>query len=200
MYKIKIAQGAEAILYKDKGKILKDRISKSYRIPEIDVKLRKERTKTEARILHKLLRAGLNVPEVLKFDAEKAVLEIEFIDGPKIRDYLDKTKDVHIFKQIAEQTQLMHDAGIVHGDLTTSNMILKGKMIYLIDFGLSEHSDRIEDKAVDLHLLKECLRSKHFEIWEACWKIFESHYKNKAVLDRLKKVEQRGRYKEKAPI
>ena len=198
--KLKIAQGAEAILYKDGGKIIKDRISKSYRIPEIDTKLRKERTKTEARILYKLLRAKVNVPRVLKFDAEKAVLELEFIDGQKIRDYLDKTKDVHLFKQIAEQTLLMHDAGIVHGDLTTSNMILKGNKVYLIDFGLSDYSDRLEDKAVDLHLLKECLKSKHFEIWEACWKIFEAHYKNKAVLDRLKKVEQRGRYKEKAPI
>jgi Kae1-associated kinase Bud32 len=198
--KQKIAQGAEAILYKDKNKVIKDRISKSYRIPEIDVKLRKERTKTEARILHKLLRAKVNVPAVLNVNESKSTIELEFIDGTKIRDYLDESKDVHLFKQIAEQTQLMHDAGIVHGDLTTSNMILKGNTVYFIDFGLSEHTDRIEDKAVDLHLLKECLRSKHFDIWEACWRIFESHYKNKAVLDRLKKVESRGRYKEKAPI
>jgi TP53 regulating kinase-like protein len=200
MHKIKIAQGAEAILYKDKDKILKDRISKSYRIPEIDVKLRKERTKTEARILHNLLRAGLNVPRVLKVNEAKSAIELELIAGTKIRDYLDKTKDVHLFKQIAEQTEIMHNSGIVHGDLTTSNMILKNNKVYLIDFGLSDHTDRLEDKAVDLHLLKECLKSKHFEIWEACWKIFEAHYKNKAVLDRLKKVEQRGRYKEKAPI
>ena len=198
--KQKIAQGAEAILYKDKNKVIKDRISKSYRIPEIDVKLRKERTKTEARILHKLLRAKVNVPAVLNVNESKSTIELEFIDGTKIRDYLDESKDVHLFKQIAEQTQLMHDAGIVHGDLTTSNMILKGNTVYFIDFGLSEHTDRIEDKAVDLHLLKECLRSKHFDIWEACWRIFESHYQNKAVLDRLKKVESRGRYKEKAPI
>ena len=198
--KQKIAQGAEAILYKDKNKVIKDRISKSYRIPEIDVKLRKERTKTEARILHKLLRAKVNVPAVLNVNESKSTIELEFIDGTKIRDYLDESKDVHLFKQIAEQTQLMHDAGIAHGDLTTSNMILKGNTVYFIDFGLSEHTDRIEDKAVDLHLLKECLRSKHFDIWEACWRIFESHYKNKAVLDRLKKVESRGRYKEKAPI
>lgn len=198
--KQKIAQGAEAILYKDKKKVIKDRISKSYRIPEIDVKLRKERTKTEARILQKLIRAKVNVPRVLKVDEAKSILELEHIAGPKIRDYLDKSKDVHIFKQIAEQTQLIHDAGIVHGDLTTSNMILKGNTVYFIDFGLSEHSNRIEDKAVDLHLLKDCLRSKHFDIWEACWRIFESHYKNKAVLDRLKRVESRGRNKEKAPI
>ncbi len=196
----KIAQGAEAILYKDKEKVIKDRISKSYRIPEIDTKLRKERTKTEARILQKLLRIRVNVPRVLKVDEAKSTIELEHIAGTKLRDYLDKSKEVHLFKQIAEQTQLIHDAGIVHGDLTTSNMILKGNTVYFIDFGLSEHSDRIEDKAVDLHLLKECLRSKHFEIWESCWRIFEAHYKNKAVLDRLKKVEQRGRYKEKAPI
>ncbi len=196
----KIAQGAEAILYKDKGKVIKDRTSKSYRIPEIDIKLRKERTKTEARILHKLLRAKMNVPKVIKVNPEKAILEIELIPGTKVRDYLDETKDVHVFKQIAEQTQLMHNVGIVHGDLTTSNMIFNKGKVYFIDFGLSEHSDRIEDKAVDLHLLKECLRSKHFDIWEACWRIFESHYKNKAILERLEKVERRGRNKEKAPV
>jgi Kae1-associated kinase Bud32 len=198
--KQKIAQGAEAILYKDKNKVIKDRISKSYRIPEIDAKLRKERTKTEARILYKLLRANMNVPKVLNVDEKKNILEIELIPGTKFRDYLDETKDVHLFKQIAEQTELMHDVGIVHSDLTTSNMIFNKGKVYFIDFGLSYHTDRLEDKAVDLHLLKECLRSKHFDIWEACWRIFESHYKNKAVLDRLKKVESRGRYKEKAPI
>jgi Kae1-associated kinase Bud32 len=198
--KHKIAHGAEAILYKYKNKIIKERISKSYRISEIDNTLRKERTKTESRILHKLLRVKVNVPQVLGVNIEKAVLELEFIEGRKIRDYLDETKDVHIFKQIAEQTELMHNTGIVHGDLTTSNMILKDNKVYFIDFGLSTYSTRIEDKAVDLHLLKECLKSKHFEVWEACWKVFEAHYKNKAVLERLKKVEQRGRYKEKAPI
>jgi len=196
----KIAQGAEAILYKDKNKVIKERISKSYRIPEIDIKLRKERTKMEARILQKLIRTGANVPRVLKVNEAKSTLELEHIAGTKIRDYLDESKDVHVFKQIAEQTELMHNSGIVHGDLTTSNMILKGNKVYLIDFGLSEHSDRVEDKAVDLHLLKECLKSKHFDVWDACWRIFETHYKNKAVLDRLKKVEQRGRYKEKVPI
>ena len=187
-------------MYKDKGKIIKDRISKSYRISEIDNKLRKDRTKTEARILQKLLRLRVNVPRVLKVDEAKSTIEIELVAGVKVRDYLDKSNDVHIFKQIAEQTQLMHEVGIVHGDLTTSNMMLRDNTVYFIDFGLSEHTDRIEDKAVDLHLLKECLRSKHFDIWEACWRIFEQHYKLKAVLDRLKKVESRGRYKEKAPI
>jgi Kae1-associated kinase Bud32 len=76
--KQKIAQGAEAILYKDKGKVIKDRISKAYRIPQIDIKLRKERTKTEARILHKLRRANVNVPNVLKVDEKKAAAVSEY--------------------------------------------------------------------------------------------------------------------------
>jgi TP53 regulating kinase-like protein len=195
-----IAQGAEAILYKDADKIIKERISKSYRIKEIDTKLRKERTKMEARILEKLARIRVNVPRVLKVDEAKTTLEIEEIKGEKVRDYLLKSKDTNIFKQIAKQVELMHAAGIVHGDLTTSNMILSKNKIFLIDFGLSDHSDRVEDKAVDLHLLKECLKSKHFEIWESCWRTFEQNYKLKEVVNRLKVVERRGRYKEKAPI
>ncbi|MEM2874168.1 MAG: KEOPS complex kinase/ATPase Bud32 [Candidatus Nanoarchaeia archaeon] len=198
--KQKIAQGAEAILYKDKGKIIKDRISKSYRIPEIDMKLRRERTKTEARILHRLTREGLNVPKVLKIDEEKAILELEFIEGLKLRDYLDKTSDTSVFKQVAHLVERMHNAGIVHCDLTTSNMILHNNNVFLIDFGLSDYSNRVEDKAVDLHLLKECLKSKHFDIWEQCWRIFEQNYGLKDVLKRLTVVEKRGRYREKAPI
>lgn len=198
--KQKIAQGAEAILYRDAGKIIKERVPKSYRIKEIDQKLRKERTKTEARILEKLARIRVNVPRVLKVDEAKATLEIEEIKGEKVRDYLLKSRDANIFRQIAKQVELMHAAGIVHGDLTTSNMILSKNNIFLIDFGLSGHSDRVEDKAVDLHLLKECLKSKHFEIWESAWKIFEQSYGVKEVLNRLKVVERRGRYKEKAPI
>ncbi|MCX6774856.1 MAG: KEOPS complex kinase/ATPase Bud32 [DPANN group archaeon] len=195
-----IANVEEAILYKDGDKIIKERISKSYRIKEIDTKLRKERTRMEARILEKLARARVNVPRVLKVDEAKTTLEIEEIKGEKVRDYLLKSKDTKIFRQIAEQVELMHSAGIVHGDLTTSNMILSKNKIFLIDFGLSGHSDRVEDKAVDLHLLKECLKSKHFEIWEPAWKVFEKNYGIGEVINRLKVVERRGRYKEKAPI
>jgi Kae1-associated kinase Bud32 len=194
----KLAHGAEAVLYKDKGKIIKERVSKGYRIKALDDKLRKERTKTEARILHKLQRAGINVPRVLK--VSETVLELEDIGTNRVRDYLDKSPDASVFKEVAEQVSLMHKAGIAHGDLTTSNMILSGDKLYLIDFGLAEHSDKTEDKAVDLHLLKECLKSKHFPIWEKCWDTFEKAYGSKEVLERLKVVEKRGRYKEKGPV
>ena len=123
------------------------------------------------------------------------ILEIEFIDGEKVRDYLEKTSDVKVCRQIGELTEKMHGAGIVHGDLTTSNLILKGKKVYLIDLGLGDFSSRVEDKAVDLHLFKECLVSKHHKIWESCWKSFLEGYKGKEVLERLRVVESRGRYK-----
>ncbi|MGC8885237.1 MAG: KEOPS complex kinase/ATPase Bud32 [Candidatus Nanoarchaeia archaeon] len=200
MQKEKIAQGAEAVLYKEDNKIIKERIVKKYRIVELDTNLRRERTRLEARILRKLARAGIPVPAVLKVDEERAVLEIEFIDGKKLRDYLLDTKDYQILAQVGKIVAQMHSQNICHGDLTTSNMILKENTIYLIDFGLAIHSTRIEDKAVDLHLFKECLKSKHFEIWETAWKTFLANYEHKDVIERLKVVERRGRYKEKAPI
>ncbi|HIH14526.1 MAG TPA: Kae1-associated serine/threonine protein kinase [Nanoarchaeota archaeon] len=196
--KIKIAHGAEAILYKEGNRIIKDRVSKPYRIPEIDLKLRKERTRSEAKLIRALERVGVNVPAVLKEDDKQMSLEIEFLSGEKLRDYLEKTGDFKVCRQIGEQTAKMHEANIVHGDLTTSNMIIKGKKIYLIDFGLGEFSQRVEDKAVDLHLFKECLVSKHHNIWEKAWHEFTNGYKNKIVLERLKVVEARGRYKSHA--
>jgi len=190
-----IAQGAEAKLYRAGNAVIKERVSKSYRLHEIDSKLRKERTRAEAKLLRTLERAGVPVPAVLKEDDNAMILEIEFIDGTKVRDFLDKTSDTDICRQIGELTEKMHGAGIVHGDLTTSNMILKGKKVYLIDLGLGDFSIKVEDKAVDLHLFKECLISKHHEIWESCWKAFLEGYKNPDVLNRLKVVEARGRYK-----
>ncbi len=190
-----IAQGAEAKIYRSGDKIIKERVRKNYRLPEIDLKLRKERTRAEARLIRALERAGVNVPAVLNEDDASMVLELEFIDGEKIRDYIERTGDTEICKQIGLLADKMHSAGIVHGDLTTSNLILKGKKVYLIDLGLGDFSSRIEDKAVDLHLFKECLVSKHHKIWESCWKSFVEGYKNSDVLNRLRQVEARGRYK-----
>lgn len=200
-----IAQGAEAKIYEAGNKIIKDRIKKSYRLPEIDLKLRKQRTRAEAHLLSKAARAGVPVPQVFEVDEKQSKLEIEKISGQKVRDVLQP----QMCKKIGAEVLKLHKANIVHGDLTTSNMILQLpansqeltahssqlKAIYLIDFGLSQFSERVEDKAVDLHLFKECLKSKHFDIWQPCWKKFLESYRDKAVLKQLEKVERRGRYK-----
>ncbi|MEM4719744.1 MAG: phosphotransferase, partial [Candidatus Pacearchaeota archaeon] len=94
----------------------------------------------------------------------------------------------------------LHKEDIIHDDLTTSNMILKEDKIYVIDFGLSFISKRIEDKAVDLHLIKQSLEAKHWRnfknLFEWLVKSYKENYeKAQEVLERLKKVEKRGRYK-----
>jgi Kae1-associated kinase Bud32 len=97
----------------------------------------------------------------------------------------------------------LHDSNIIHGDLTTSNMIVNKKgMLFFIDFGLGYQSTRAEDMAVDLHLLRQALESKHNDCWQGCYNECIKSYKANAqkakdALDRLEKVERRGRNKEK---
>jgi len=186
-----IAQGAEAKIYDKGNTITKHRIKKSYRLPEIDQKLRKSRTRAEAKLIQMASRANVPVPKILDVDEKTMKLEIEKIQGDKVRDVLQP----EICKTIGKELLKLHKANIVHGDLTTSNMILRGKEVVLIDFGLAQYTEKTEDKAVDLHLFKECLKSKHFDIWQDCWKEFLKSYKDKDVLERLKKVELRGKYK-----
>jgi len=198
MVKQLIAQGAEAKIFLDKNKIIKERLSKGYRIREIDERLRKQRTKKEASLLEK---AGerINVPKVLKQDAFS--LEIEYIKGERLSETLnskDIKDQIKIIKQIGKQIGKLHDLGIIHGDLTTSNTILKENKVYFIDFGLGFISLRLEDKAVDLHLIKQALEAKHFQNSELLFRELIKAYnpQSKAkILEQLKKVESRGRYK-----
>lgn len=194
-----IARGAESILYIKNGKLIKERIKKSYRIEEIDNKLRKYRTRKEAKLLNEAKRAGVKTPNVYDVDEKEMKIEMEFIKGDVLRDCLEKIENrEEICREIGRQIALMHDQNIVHGDLTTSNIIIRNGELYFIDFGLGEHSKRIEDKAVDLHVLKEALESKHFSIAEECWKNILKGYsvsKNfNEVVERLKDIEKRGRY------
>ena len=195
-----IAQGAESKLFLIKNKIIKNRFRKKYRIKEIDEKLRKFRTKRETKVLEKLQKINFHSPKLINSD-EKENLEIEFIKGKLLKDVLEKKDYIKLSKEIGEKIAILHNNNLIHGDLTTSNMILN-KKIYFIDFGLSFFSRKIEDKAVDLHLLKEALESKHYQIWEKCYKASLKSYEKKAkhgkeVLERIKVVESRGRYKRK---
>jgi Kae1-associated kinase Bud32 len=196
----KIAQGAEAKLYLTDSKIIKDRFEKDYRIKEIDKKLRKSRTKSEAKIFGKLADINFPSPKLINTD-KKQKITMEYIKGPKVRDILEEKDYKKLSTEIGKKIAILHNNNIIHGDLTTSNMILS-KEIYFIDFGLSYFSHKIEDRAVDLHLLKQALESKHYKIWEKCFKAAIKAYKKeskqaKEVLTRLETVEKRGRYKGK---
>ncbi|MFH0867734.1 MAG: KEOPS complex kinase/ATPase Bud32 [Candidatus Woesearchaeota archaeon] len=195
-----IAQGAESKLFLDGAKVVKDRFRKTYRIEEIDERLRKFRTKREAKVLDKLQKINFPCPKLI-FNNERDTIEMEFIDGKLLKNILDDGNCVKLSKEIGEKIAILHNKGIIHHDLTTSNMIFKDE-IYFIDFGLSFFSEKIEDRAVDLHLLKEALESKHSGIWEKCYDAALESYAEKAddsddVIERLKIVEKRGRYKHK---
>ncbi len=198
MAQIILAQGAEAIISLNNNQITKNRIKKSYRLPVLDEKLRKRRTKSEAKIINKL-RSIINVPKIISADQNKIIME--YINGKKLSDNLDDLENKNeIAEQIGKEIAKLHDNDIIHGDLTTSNMIYKEKenQVYFIDFGLGFHSKRIEDKAVDLHLIRQALEAKHFLYWKQLFehiiKGYDSKDKNK-ILEQLKKVEARGRYK-----
>jgi tRNA A-37 threonylcarbamoyl transferase component Bud32 len=248
-----IASGAEAILIQEKDKLVKRRISKGYRLPVLDEKLRKLRTRSEAKIIQKL-QDKINVPKIIKVDEHSKEIEMEFIQGKKLSEHLDNfdlNKQEEICSQIGLEVSKMHDLDIVHGDLTTSNMILvevtgknnacnyspnisnshfnnqsarvgeqlhftkinKDKKMglragwednnskfksYLIDFGLGFQNAKIEDKAVDIHLFKQALESKHFKHWEKLFHAFLHGYSSQdktKIINQLEKVESRGRYK-----
>jgi len=192
-----LSQGAEAIISLDKNQIVKFRVPKSYRIKEIDDKLRNRRTKSEAKIMQKL-NGIIPVPEIKTVIEKENKIIMENIEGKKLSDNLEKLDYKKISKLIAENITKMHDKGIVHGDLTTSNMILKNDKVYIIDFGLGFHSEKIEDKAVDLHLLKQALEAKHYTIAKECFEIILKNYKaedSEKIIKRINTIEKRGRYR-----
>jgi|SRR3989338_1192642 len=194
-----IAQGAEAKIYLDGNKVIKHRFQKSYRIAEIDEKLRGFRTRREAKILQKLQSINFPSPRLITSD-DKELLIIEKLNGDLLKNILEA--DYKKFcREIGQKVAVLHNNLIIHGDLTTSNMLFD-KQVYFIDFGLSFFSEKAEDKAVDLHVLKEGLESKHYKIWESCFKCILKAYKGKAknsgeTLKRLEIVERRGRYRAK---
>lgn len=200
-----IQRGAEAVLYileRDGEKVLvKERIKKGYRIPQLDRKIRSQRTKGEANLISKARRYGVNTPII--FDTQKFNIFMEFIDGKRLKDILNnlpKKEKLKIYSLIGEAVAKLHEADIMHGDLTTSNMLLLKNKLYVIDFGLGKTSKRIEDKAVDLYLLYEALKATHFKVLEEAWKSILNTYKqkyskSKLVINQLNKIEKRRRYK-----
>ncbi len=201
-----LAEGAEAKIILTETGVRKDRIEKTYRHPQIDTQIRKRRTKHEAKILHKAKEYGANVPKIWGLDkklipANKFILEIEYIDGETLSMTLNdhtKAKQLQIMEKLGKQVAILHENDIIHGDLTTSNTLLKESKVYIIDFGLGFISKKIEDKAVDLHLIKQALEAKHWENYEKLFKAFKKGYKHPEatkIVERLEVVEKRGRYK-----
>ncbi len=196
-----IGHGAEAVIRLNGNEVVKERISKSYRHPEIDEDLRKTRTRREAKVISKLKEAGVPCPELKEMDDSEMKVVMEFIDGDKVRDVLHNNPE-KLGEEIGEILGKMHNANIIHHDLTTSNMILRNEKIHFIDFGLSFFSQKAEDKAVDIHLLDRAMESYHHKIYPACFDAAIRGYKKSCathseVLSRFEQVKSRGRNKNK---
>ena len=207
-----IARGAEAVLRKDvmdgQPVLIKERIIKGYRVPQLDQKLRIERTRTEARLLSEARRAGVSTPKIVNVDEQAATIVMEFIDGPRLKDALSDMeikRRAAVARAVGTSVGKLHSAGIVHGDLTTSNMILArspergGEKVWFIDFGLGFFSDRMEDFGTDMAVFHEALRSTHFAFLNELWQDFLSGYRTSfagadQALKALEAIEQRGRY------
>lgn len=210
-----IEKGAEAnliledfvdVMYPDDvDKVLiKHRISKNYRVDELDKKLRDYRTSLEAKLLSDAKKAGVPTPTVYRIDRKEMSLVMEYIEGKAVKEFLeevcsDTRKD--LCKTIGLQIARLHNFGIIHGDLTTSNMIRSedGK-IYFIDFGLGEYNSSVEAQGTDIHLLHRTLNSSHFNVADESFQAVLKGYRDKTgergeqVIRRVEEIESRGRY------
>ena len=219
-----ITQGAEGRLYKTTYLLpnlpcaLKYRPPKPWRHPILDQRLTRHRILSEARILAKCRRDGLRVPAVYAIDESAGWLMLEWIHGAPVRVGINKSlgsrtegieHDEHLkglMRRVGEAVGKMHKIGIVHGDLTTSNMMLSPPAdsqdaldgeIVIIDLGLASGSTSDEDRAVDLYVLERAFGSTHpraecifGELLEAYGKSFKQA---SIVLKKLEEVRMRGR-------
>lgn len=180
------------------GCVIKTRVPKEYRIRELDERLRSERTRAEAKIMSEARRLGIPTPIV--YDVRQFSLVMERIDGRPMKEVITPS----LSREIGALTGRLHRGGLIHGDLTTSNMIVKEDVIYLIDFGLSFWDGTIEARGVDVHVYYQTLVSSH-ENHEELMVAFAEGYRAafpeaaEDVLRRVKEIEYRGRYKTGMP-
>ena len=199
MQPILIKRGAEADIYilewDSKKAVSKVRSSKSYRHQDLDSAIRKHRTIHEASFMSVAKSAGVRTPFVYFVDPVRSEIIMEFIEGQNIRDML--TCD--ICYKIGRCAALLHASNIIHGDLTTSNFVMNKRLV-LLDFGLSYYSERTEDMATDIRLIKEVFSSAHIAVRKAFPCFVEGYTsvagakKTDKILENVRTIEQRGRY------
>ncbi len=202
-----IYQGAEAKIYvsnyMDFDVVKKRRVQKGYRIKQIDDNLISTRTKEEAKLIIEARRAGVCVPIIYDVDLQNGIITMEYLKGKRIKDILNKLDDKErnrICKKIGESIARFHNNNIIHGDITTSNMILSDDKIHFFDFGLGEINSELEAKGVDLHVLMEAIESTHSK-YSNCFEYVLEGYKKELKKDAdqvIKKIEdivKRGRYR-----
>ncbi|TKX57742.1 bifunctional N(6)-L-threonylcarbamoyladenine synthase/serine/threonine protein kinase [Halorubrum sp. SS7] len=192
----------------DDRRVVKRRVEKSYRHPELDRTLRRDRTVAEARLTSEARRAGVPTPLVYDVDLADATLTLQYVGERDLATALDERSTEAVGRHLAR----LHGAGIVHGDPTTRNVRVSpdgagsaaadgepapAPATYLIDFGLGFHTGHVEDHAMDLHVFEGSIRATATDS-DPLIAAFEAGYEavgDDEVLDRLRDVADRGRYR-----
>ena len=199
-----IKKGAEADIYvttwNGLDSILKIRKKKDYRVHSLDMRIRTLRTIREAKMISEAKSFGITTPLVYFVDEKKCEIYLQLIKGKLVRD-LSLNKIIKICTEIGKIVGTLHKNGVMHGDLTTSNFILSDQGLVILDFGLSQKTDKVDDYAIDLRLFKEVLNSAHAQIVEDAWLSFSLGYRKilgnmltEKVLSHVSVIEKRGRY------
>lgn len=206
-----LKKGAEASLllaeWHGRKAIVKVRIPKKYRPTALDEQIRSYRTIHEPQLMHEAKAAGVATPLIYLVNVPDSTIIMEHIEGQQVKQLLNKISkaDRHsVCVKIGESAARLHNYGLIHGDLTTSNMIQTPQdKIYFVDFGLGEKNIELEAKGVDLHLLKRALQSTHYQFWEECFKSVLCGYTSvcgiklaEKVYEKIREIERRGRYVE----
>lgn len=204
-----MSRGAEAAVYLGdwfgEEAVFKIREAKQFRHPVLDSKIRRSRTLHEASFIAEARRLGVTTPLVYFIDRKRAEIVMQFIPGRRLKEIIEEDGAEAAAQWCREAGRCiarLHRGRVIHGDLTTSNLIVSGDRLVLIDFGLAFYSTRVEDRAVDLHLLNMVAQSAHHSAADRIISEVAKGYKEimgqddaEQVSKRMKEVERRGRYK-----
>jgi len=143
------------------------------------------------------------VPIIFDVDLENGIITLEYLKGKRIKDILNDLSEEErsrICKMIGENIAKFHNNDIIHGDITTSNMILLDDRIHFIDFGLGEINSEIEAKGVDLHVLMEAIESTHSQHSNCFDYVLDGYRKGlkgdaDLVVKKVEDIVKRGRYR-----
>ncbi len=187
-----VTRGAEAVVELGEHFAIKRRVRKQYRHPDLDGRLISERTRAEARLIAEARKYGVPTPIISDITADTIVMER--IAGAKLKDDMNPSS----LMQAGRMVGLLHGAGLIHGDLTTCNMIMRDGNCCLIDFGLGYNSAEIEARGVDIHVLFQVLESTASDDQEL-EQAFSEGYRETfpdadEVLVREHEIDLRGRY------
>ncbi len=201
-------RGAEAIVisgyWLGEEAVLKVRNPRSYRHPDLDRRLIRQRLSAEVRVLNKLHSTTISSPSLLDIDLGEGWILLTKIEGETLYEsLLCGSSGLEEIRKLGGVIREMHESGISHGDLTTHNVMIdhQGK-ISLIDFGLSKIAPEIEQLGLDLQVLHECLNASHHE-YEGAIDILIDGYLSSSndispsgneVIDRFNSIRGRVRY------